>query len=127
MNGEKLRGSEKYDTTIVNVMPTIADRLPIKSKKDSGEIWLSEQETKMSPKFFCPNFFPPPLGHGRPRIRVIDVRAQMLVFPWFPRPARSLTRPKDPRMSAGHASRKLSLWAVFVPDRKEDKRAHQEK
>ena len=38
------------------------------------------RERKFSPKFFWPKFFWTPWGHGRPRLRVMDVRAEMLVF-----------------------------------------------
>ena len=48
------------------------------------------RERKISPKVFCPKFFLHQGGHGRPRVRVMDVRTQMLVFPRFKGPARSL-------------------------------------
>ena len=38
------------------------------------------RERKFSPKFFWPKFFWTPWGHGRPRLRVMDVRTEMLVF-----------------------------------------------
>ena len=39
-------------------------------------------ERKISPKFFC-QVFCPPWGHGRPRVRVMEVRAQMIVLQSF--------------------------------------------
>ena len=51
---------------------------------------LSLQLTKQGPgrfqqvkKFSDRSFFEPPWGHGRPRLRVMDVRAEMLVFQDF--------------------------------------------
>ena len=38
-------------------------------------------ERKFSPKFSDRSFLEPPWGHGRPRLRVMDVRAGMIVFP----------------------------------------------
>ena len=68
--------------------------------------------------FFWPKFLKMPWGRGRPRLRVMDVRAQMLVF--FSRISRALTevsgrdiRANDPRMSVGYPSAKLPLWADF--------------
>ena len=53
-----------------------------------------------------------PWGRGRPRLRVMDVRAQMLGF----QVSRALTevlgrdiRANDPRMSAGYPAQKLPL------------------
>ena len=40
-------------------------------------------------KLFCTMFFCAPRGHGRPRVRVVDVHTQMLVFPRFQGPALS--------------------------------------
>ena len=76
------------------------------------------REQKFSPKFFWPKFLKIPSGRGRPRLRVMDVRAQMLVF--F-QDLSALTevlardiRAKDPRMSAGYPARKLPLWTDFL-------------
>ena len=55
------------------------------------------RERKFSPKFFWPKFLKPPGGHGRPRLRVMDVRTEMLVFPGFRGPDRSFC----PQTSAG--------------------------
>ena len=63
------------------------------------------------------SFFEPRWGHGRPRLRVMDVRAEMLGFPGF----RGLDRSFCPRTSAGisawtsagYPAPKLTLWAVF--------------
>ena len=63
------------------------------------------------------SFFEPPRGHGRPRLRVMDVRTEMLVFPGF----RGFDRSFCPRTSAGISARtsagypapKLTLWAAF--------------
>ena len=43
------------------------------------------------------SFFEPPWGHGRPRLRVMDVRTEILVFPGF----RGLDRSFCPRTSGG--------------------------
>ena len=51
------------------------------------QCFSGNRERKVSPKFFCPKFFGG--GHGRPRVRVMDVCAQMLVFPRCRGPARS--------------------------------------
>ena len=63
------------------------------------------------------SFFEPPQGHGRPRLRVMDVHTEMLVFPRF----RGLDRSFCPWTfagisawtSAGHPAPKLTLWAAF--------------
>ena len=63
------------------------------------------------------SFFETPSGHGRPRLRVMDVRTKMLVFPGF----RGLDRSFCPRTSAGisawtsagYPAPKLTLWAAF--------------
>ena len=63
------------------------------------------------------SFLPPPSGRGRPRLRVINVRTEMLVFPGFRGPDRSFC----PRTSAGisawtsaeYPAPKLTLWAAF--------------
>ena len=46
------------------------------------------RERRFSPKFFRPKFLEAPKGRGRPRLRVMDIRAQMHVFPgfWVPWP-----------------------------------------
>ena len=38
------------------------------------------RERKFSLKLSDRSFFEPPWGHGRPRLRVMDIRAEMLVF-----------------------------------------------
>ena len=63
------------------------------------------------------SFFEPPWGRGRPRLRVMDVRTEMLVFPGFRGPDRSFC-PRtsagiSARMSAGYPAPKLTLWAAF--------------
>ena len=77
----------------------------------------SNRDRKFSPKFFWPNFLQIPWARGRPRLRAMDVRTQMLVFS---RILRALTevlgrdiRANEPRMSAGYLSQKLPLWADF--------------
>ena len=63
------------------------------------------------------SFLSPPSGHGRPRLRVMDVRTDMLVFPGFREPDRSFC----PRTSAGISAwtsagcpaLRLTLWAAF--------------
>ena len=63
------------------------------------------------------SFFEPPWGHGHPRLRVMDVRTEMLVFPGF----RGLDRSFCPRTSArisawtsaGYPAPKLTLSADF--------------
>ena len=88
--------------------------------KFSSEIEYFERDnqgTKIQPKVLLTEVFGNPLGHGRPRLRVMDVRAEMLVFPSI---LAALTevlgwdlRANDPRMSAGCPSEKLPLWADF--------------
>ena len=65
------------------------------------------------------SFFEPPCGHGRPRLRAMDVRTEMLVFPG---PGfRGLDRSFCPQTSAGisawtsagYPAPKLPLWAAF--------------
>ena len=53
------------------------------------------------------SFFEPPRGHGRPRLRVMDVRTKVLGFPGFQGPDRSFC----PRTSAGYPGPKLT-WAA---------------
>ena len=74
--------------------------------ENSAEVFLTEV------------FFETPWGHGRPRLRVMDVRTKMRVFfAGF----RGLDRSFCPRtsagisawMSAGYPAPKLTLWAVF--------------
>ena len=66
--------------------------------------------------------FASPLGSSTSVRSVMDVRAQMLVFPRFRGPARRFWPGTSTRMtldgtSAGHPARWLSLWAVFfIPD-----------
>ena len=55
------------------------------------------RERKFSPKFLT-EFFKSPWGHGRPRLRVMDVRTKMLVFPGIRGPDSSFC----PRTSAGY-------------------------
>ena len=63
------------------------------------------------------SFFSPPSGHGRPRLRVMDVRTEMLVFPGFRGPDRSFCRRTSAGISAwtsaGYPAPKLTLWAAF--------------
>ena len=54
------------------------------------------RERKITPKFFCTSW-----GHGRPCIRVTDVRTQMLVFPGFRGPPRSFWPRTSARMTPG--------------------------
>ena len=42
-----------------------------------------QEENENSARSFLPEAFAPPWRHGRPCIRLMDVRAQMLVFPRF--------------------------------------------
>ena len=64
------------------------------------------------------SFSEPPWGHGRPRLRVMDVRTEMHVFPGF----RGLDRSFCPRTSAGISAwtsagdpaPELTLWADFL-------------
>ena len=63
------------------------------------------------------SFFEHPSGHGCPRLRVMDVRTEMLNFPGF----RGLDRSFCPQTSAGisawtsagYPAPKLTLWAAF--------------
>ena len=85
--------------------------------QSGGSLKTLDRERKFSPKFFWPKFLEIPWGRGRPRLRVMDIRARMLVF------SRILTaltevlgrdiRANGPRMSAGCPSQKLPLWADF--------------
>ena len=63
------------------------------------------------------SFLSPPSGRGRPRLRVMDVRTDMLVFPGFPGPDRSFCPRTSAGISAwtsaGYPTPKLTLWAAF--------------
>ena len=63
------------------------------------------------------SFLSPPSGRGRPRLRVMDVRTEMLVFPGFPGPDRSFCPPTSAGISAwtsaGYPAPKLTLGAAF--------------
>ena len=63
------------------------------------------------------SFFEPPWGHGRPRLRVMDVRTEMLAFPGFRGPDRSFCPRTSAGISAwrsaGYPAPKLTLWAAF--------------
>ena len=63
------------------------------------------------------SFLKPPWGHGRPRLRVMDVRTEMLIFPGFRGPDRSFCPRTSARISAwasaGYPAPKLTLWAAF--------------
>ena len=63
------------------------------------------------------SFWKPPWGHGRPRLWVMDVRTDMLVFPGFRGRDRSfcprMSAGISARMSAGYPAPKLTLWAAF--------------
>ena len=54
-----------------------------------NDSWCSSWSGKISPRFSARSFVAPPWGHGRPHVRVMDVRTQMLGFPKFRGPARS--------------------------------------
>ena len=63
----------------------------------------------------------PPWGHGRPYLRVMDVRTEMLGFPGFRGPDRSFCPRASAGISAwtsaGYPAPKLTLWAdFFVPE-----------
>ena len=70
-----------------------------------------------SARSFPDRSFFEPRGHGRPRLRVMDVRTETLVFPGF----RGLDRSSCPRTSAGisawtsagYPAPKLTLWVDF--------------
>ena len=73
--------------------------------------------------FLDPSAFPdePPWGHGRPRLRVMDVRTKMLVFPGFRGPDRSFCPPdarRDIRVDVRRISgpKTYSLGCFFVPE-----------
>ena len=75
---------------------------------------------KNQPEVFLPKVFCTP-WNGRPRIRVTDVRTQMLVFPEFEDPAGSFARDvrtKDAETPAVYPGRNLSLWVFsFVAEK----------
>ena len=75
------------------------------------------RERKFSQKFSDRSFFKAPWGHGRPRLRVMDVRTEMLIFPGFRGPDRSFcpwtSGRISARTSAGYPAPKLTLWAAF--------------
>ena len=53
------------------------------ARQDFTSIGPLGRERKFSPKFYWPKFLEIPEGRGRPRLRVTDIRAQILVFPGF--------------------------------------------
>ena len=59
------------------------------------------RKQKISQEFFCTKFFCTPSGHGRPRVRVMDVRPQIFVFPRFRGPARGFWPGTSARMTPG--------------------------
>ena len=59
------------------------------------------RQRKFSPKFFWPKFLEMPWGRGRPPLRVMDVRAQILVFPGFWRPWPKFWAGTSARMTQG--------------------------
>ena len=71
------------------------------------------RERKLSPKIFVK----PPWGHGRPRLRVMDVRTEMLFFPGFRGPDRSFcprtSAGKSARTSAGYPAPKPTVWVAL--------------
>ena len=79
---------------------------------------IGNENSARSRSFSDRSFFEPPLGHGHPRLRVMDVRTKMLAF--FPA-FRGLDQSFCPRTSAGisawtsagHPAPKLTLWADF--------------
>ena len=57
---------------------------------DGSSQLTHSKKTKKQPEVLPPNaFLPPPLGRGRPPVRVTGVRTHVLGFPRFRGPARS--------------------------------------
>ena len=78
------------------------------------------RERKFSPKFFWPKFLKIPWGSGCPRLRVMDVRAEMLVFQDFEGPDRSFgpgyPREWPPDVRGISVPKTSSLGCFFVLD-----------
>ena len=87
------------------------------SLRDIVGAWLLGNENSAR-SFSDRSFFQPPWGHGRPRLRVMDVRTEMLVFPGFRGPDRSFCPRTSAGISAwtsaGYPAPKLTLWADFL-------------
>ena len=54
-----------------------------------------------------------PSGHGRPRLRVMDVNAKNIIFLHSERWGERYWPRTSARTSAEHSVEKLSLWAAF--------------
>ena len=89
--------------------------------KNSQHIWLSLFLVyfELRPKFFWPRFLLNPSwghGHGRPRLQVMDVRTEMLVFLGSRGFDRSFCARTSAEISAwtpaGYLAPKLTLWAA---------------
>ena len=63
--------------------------------------------------FFWQKFLKSPWGHGRPRLRVLDVRAEMLVFQDFEGLTEVFAPGRPPGHPCGCPAPKLTLWAAF--------------
>ena len=92
---------------------------PCKTKSGLHQVWgevlIGNENSARS--FSDRSFLSPPSGHGRPRLRVMDVRTDMLVFPGFRGPDRSFCPRTSAGISAwtsaGYPALKLTLWAAF--------------
>ena len=97
----------------------------------SPDFWGILRERNISPQFFCPKVFCTPLGHGRPRVRDMDVHTHMLVFPRFRGPALSFwqtSAPMTPDVRGISGSKTFCLNCFFfvpalsgVPEKKSGK------
>ena len=106
-------------------MPESAENTAIAEKREENPVRAAEPKSpnnssaqkvgneNSARSFSDRSFFEPPWGHGRPRLRVMDVRTEMLVFPGF----RGLDRSFCPRTSAGISAKigaKKSTQTFFV-------------
>ena len=73
-------------------LPKISPHFPRSSLATSREVlslWIFIGNEKSARSFSDRSFFEPPWGHGRPRLRVMDARTEILVFQDFECPDRS--------------------------------------
>ena len=91
---------------------------PRRNRENPRQIGKVPRGRKFSPKFFSDrSLFEPPWGHGRLRLRVMDVRTEMLASPGFQGLDRSFCARTSAGISAmtsaGCPAPKLTLWATF--------------
>ena len=75
------------------------------SRSSGSEKGSENRERKIQPELFLTEVFKIPWSHGRPRLRVMDVHTEMLIFPGF----RGLDRSSCPWTSAG-----ISAWTPDI-------------